>query len=67
MNPDLQGRQFPPTEPYLVGREKVREFASAVFSTSALNLDPAAANSAGFADVIAPPTFAVVIQECSFV
>ena len=65
MNPELQGRTFPPTEPYLVGREKVREFASAVLSTSPLNFDPAAAKAAGFADVVAPPTFAVVIQELS--
>lgn len=65
MNPAIQGRQFPKTEPYLVGREKVREFASAVLSTSPLNFDPAAARAAGFADVVAPPTFAVVIQERS--
>jgi acyl dehydratase len=63
VNLDLQGRQFPPTEPYLVGREKVREFASAVFSTSPLNFDPAAAAAAGYSDVVAPPTFAVVVQE----
>ena len=63
MNPDLQGRQFPPTEPYLVGREKVREFSSAVFSTSPLNFDPVAAVAAGYSDVVAPPTFAVVVQE----
>ena len=63
MNPELQGREFPATEPYLVGREKVREFAAAVFSTSEINFDAAAARSAGYADVVAPPTFAVVIQE----
>ena len=63
MNPELQGREFPPTEPYLVGREKVREFARAVFATSPLNFDVAAASAAGYADVVAPPTFAVVIQE----
>jgi acyl dehydratase len=63
VNPELQGRQFPPTEPYLVGREKVREFASAVYATSPVNFDPAAAVAAGFSDVVAPPTFAVVIQE----
>ena len=63
MNPELQGREFPPTEPYLVGREKVREFARAVFSTSALNFDPEAAKAAGYADVVAPPTFPVVVQE----
>ena len=63
MNPELAGREFPPTEPYLVGREKVREFSRAVFSTSAINLDPAAAQAAGYSDVVAPPTFAVVVQE----
>jgi acyl dehydratase len=63
VNPELAGRVFPPTAPYRVGREKVREFASAVFATSPLNFDPDAALAAGFADVVAPPTFAVVIQE----
>ncbi len=63
MNPELQGRTFPPVAPYLVGREKVREFARAVFATSPLSLDPEAARAAGYADVVAPPTFAVVVQE----
>ena len=63
MNPELQGRVFEPTAPYLVGREKIREFARAVFATSPVNLDPEAARSAGYADVVAPPTFPVVIQE----
>ena len=65
MNPELQGRVFAPTVPYLVGREKVREFARAVFASSALNLDPEAARAAGYADVVAPPTFPVVIQEAT--
>ena len=63
MNPELQGRVFAPTEPYLVGREKVREFARAVFATDPINLDVDAARAAGHADIVAPPTFAVVIQE----
>ncbi|MFF2370733.1 MaoC family dehydratase N-terminal domain-containing protein [Agromyces sp. NPDC058110] len=63
VNPELQGRVFPPAEPYLVGREKVREFARAVFATHPINLDPAAAQAAGYSDVVAPPTFAVVVQE----
>ncbi len=63
MNPELQGRVFPPAEPYLVGREKVREFARAVFATNPINLDVDAAQAAGYADVVAPPTFAVVVQE----
>ena len=63
MNPDLQGRAFAPTAPYLVGREKIREFARAVFSTSPINHDPEAARAAGYADIVAPPTFPVVVQE----
>jgi acyl dehydratase len=63
VNPELQGRVFPPTAPYLVGREKVREFARAVFATNPINLDPEAARAAGYDDVVAPPTFAVVVQE----
>lgn len=63
MNPELQGRVFPPTEPYLVGREKVREFARAVFAANPVNLDPEAAQAAGYDDVVAPPTFPVVVQE----
>jgi len=63
VNPELQGREFAPTAPYLVGREKVREFSRAVFATSPINLDPEAARAAGYSDIVAPPTFAVVIQE----
>nr|WP_216851732.1 MaoC family dehydratase N-terminal domain-containing protein [Herbiconiux sp. VKM Ac-2851] len=56
-------RAFPPTGSYLVGREKVREFARAVFSTNPLNFSVEAAQAAGYADVVAPPTFAIVVQE----
>jgi len=63
VNPELQGRVFAPTDPYLVGREKVREFARAVFATNPINHDPAAAAAAGYRDIVAPPTFAVVVQE----
>ncbi|MFA5606237.1 MAG: MaoC family dehydratase N-terminal domain-containing protein [Leucobacter sp.] len=65
VNPEIQGRVYPPTAPYLVGREKVREFARAVLSESPLHLDPNAARAAGYADIIAPPTFAVVVQEAT--
>ncbi|MGD9607638.1 MAG: MaoC family dehydratase N-terminal domain-containing protein [Leucobacter sp.] len=63
VNPDIQGRVYPPTSPYLVGREKVREFARAVLSEAAIHHDPEAARSAGFADVVAPPTFPIVVQD----
>ncbi|RFA18786.1 MaoC family dehydratase N-terminal domain-containing protein [Subtercola boreus] len=63
VNPDLQGRVFDKTPSYLVGREKIREFARAVFSQNPLNFDLEAARAAGYPDLVAPPTFGVVIQE----
>ncbi|MGA7149500.1 MAG: MaoC family dehydratase N-terminal domain-containing protein [Microbacterium sp.] len=63
VNPDIVGREFPPTPPYLVGREKVREFARAVFADDPQHSDPAAAQALGYADVVAPPTFAMVVQD----
>jgi acyl dehydratase len=65
VNPNVQGKKYPATAPYLVGREKIREFANAVFSTNPVNLDVFAAQAAGYSDVVAPPTFAVLIQERS--
>ena len=63
VNPEIQGRVFAPTDPYLVGREKVRDFARAVFATNPLNHDVDAARAAGHSDLVAPPTFPIVIQE----
>ena len=65
VNANIEGKAYPETDPYLVGREKIREFALAVQSTSPINLDVFAAQAAGYSDVVAPPTFAVVIQERS--
>jgi acyl dehydratase len=65
VNAELQGRVFPPTAPYLVGREKVREFSRAVFATNPINHDVEAAQAAGYSDVVAPPTFPVVVQEAT--
>jgi acyl dehydratase len=55
------GRTWPPTEPYQVGREKIREFARAIGATDAEYHDPAAARALGYADVVAPPTFPVIV------
>ncbi|WP_150958295.1 MaoC family dehydratase N-terminal domain-containing protein [Microbacterium testaceum] len=63
VNPELVGRVFPPTAPYLVGREKVREFARAVFADAPQHTDPEAARALGYGDVVAPPTFAMVVQD----
>ena len=54
---------LPADAPYLVGREKVREFARAVFADDPQHTDPDAAQALGYADVVAPPTFAIVVQE----
>jgi len=55
------GRTYPPTAPYEVGREKIREFATAVRDLNPAYLDPEAAKALGHPDVIAPPTFPVII------
>ncbi|BCY05525.1 MaoC family dehydratase N-terminal domain-containing protein [Actinoplanes sp. L3-i22] len=55
------GRSWPPTETYLVGREKIREFARAIGATEAEYHDPEAARALGYPDVVAPPTFPVTI------
>lgn len=66
VNINVQGKQYPASQPYLVGREKVREFAHAVKSTCPTNFDVFAAQAAGYTDVVAPPTFAVVLQQLGF-
>ena len=61
LDPQNIGREFTSAEPYLVGREKVREFAAATGETSPLCHDVAAARAAGYADVVAPTTFPIVV------
>ncbi len=55
------GRQFPPTAPYQVCREKIREFATAIGADDPAYHDPEAARARGYPDVIAPPTFPTVV------
>jgi acyl dehydratase len=43
-----------------VGREKIREYARAVGETDPACMDLEAARAAGYADLLAPPMFAVV-------
>jgi acyl dehydratase len=61
LDPSYIGRVYPPTAPYEVGREKIREFADAVGDTSPACRDRAAARALGYDDVIAPPTFAIIL------
>jgi acyl dehydratase len=65
VNADFAGRSFPPSEPYEVSRVKIAEFAQAIGDPSPLCRDRAAAQAAGYPDVIAPPTFAIVITMAS--
>jgi acyl dehydratase len=53
------GKTYAPVT-YAVGREKIKEYASSVGETNPLYLDVEAARAAGYADVVAPPMFAVV-------
>lgn len=53
------GKRYPPFA-YEVGREKIREYATAVGEVDPVHHDREAARSAGFRDVVAPPMFCVV-------
>ena len=61
LDPSFVGRSWPPSAPYVVGREKIREFATAIGATDAEYHDPEAARALGYADVVAPPTFPIVV------
>lgn len=61
LDPSFVGRSYPATEPYLVGREKIREFATAIGATDPAHHEVAAARALGYPDLLAPPTFPVVI------
>ncbi|MGJ9373014.1 FAS1-like dehydratase domain-containing protein [Nesterenkonia sp. CF4.4] len=63
INPDRQGHQYPPAAPYQVSREAVREFALAVQAEHPAHHDVDAAQALGHRDLIAPPSFAVVIAQ----
>jgi len=62
LDPSFVGRTYPPSSPYEVGREKIREFALAVGDRNPAYLDPEAAKALGHPDVIAPPTFPIIIS-----
>jgi len=56
------GRKYPPTPPYEVGREKIREFADAIGDSNPAYRDVEVARALGYPDVIAPPTFPIVLS-----
>ena len=63
VNTDYAGREYPPAGPFPVTREEIVAFADAIGSTNRAHLDPATALAHGYADVVAPPTFAVRLAQ----
>ncbi len=61
INPDYLGREYPAPEAYEVTRGKIREFAESINDLNPVYLDTASAKALGYADVIAPPTFPVIL------
>jgi acyl dehydratase len=61
LDPRFIGRTYPPTTVYEVGQEKIREFADAIGDPNPVYRDPDAARALGHPDVIAPPTFAIIL------
>ncbi|WP_425859896.1 FAS1-like dehydratase domain-containing protein [Arthrobacter sp. TWP1-1] len=63
INPELQGRSYQSSDIYSVGRESIREFARAVKASHAAHFDVAAAQALGHADLVAPPTYAIIVAQ----
>ena len=63
VDPGFVGTVYPPTEPFSVGREHVRDFAAAIGAAHPAHHDVAAARALGYDDVVAPPTFAVTVAQ----
>jgi acyl dehydratase len=63
LDPSFAGHSYPPTTPYRVGREKIREFCEAIGAGDQAYVDPEAARKLGYPDVVAPPTFAIVLTN----
>jgi acyl dehydratase len=57
------GRRYAPIPAYLVSREKIAEFANAVGDPNPAYQSVAAARELGHEDVVAPPTFAVIVTS----
>ncbi len=61
LDPSFVGRSYPAATIYQVGRAKIREFAEAIGDDNAIYRDPGTARAFGYPDVIAPPTFAIIL------
>jgi len=61
----IVGRVYPAGEPYRVSREKIREFADAVKDPNPAYRSVEAARALGHPDLVAPPTFPVVLTAAA--
>jgi acyl dehydratase len=57
LNQAFVGRELTAARPFLVGREHIRQFATAIGDPHPYFHDLAAARTAGYPDLVAPPTF----------
>lgn len=57
LNKALEGKEYPPVDPFEVTAESIAEFADAIGDPNPIYRDSAAAKAAGFDGVIAPPTY----------
>ncbi|MBG6216307.1 acyl dehydratase [Arthrobacter sp. CAN_A6] len=63
INPELQGRSYPTGDSFTVGREAIRDFARAVKAGNRAHYDVEAAQALGHRDLVAPPTFAIIVAQ----
>ncbi len=56
------GKTYDPAK-YTVGREKIAEYAHAIGAENPVHFDQAAAEAAGYRDIVAPPMFCVVYSS----
>ena len=67
---DIRGMVWEYPDPFVVGREQIRQYARAVKAEDPASLDPLAAAAQGYDRLVAPPTFlsifAVMIQRHFF-
>ena len=63
INTDIRGLVWDYPDSYVVGREKVREFAKAVKADDPACLDEEAAAELGYDALVAPPTFATIFGQ----
>ncbi|WP_026548961.1 MaoC family dehydratase N-terminal domain-containing protein [Arthrobacter sp. Br18] len=63
IDPDLQGRSYPAGDSFTVGREAIRDFARAVKAANRAHYDVDAAQALGHRDLVAPPTFAIIVAQ----